>query len=136
MKIFLDTSAIIAIYNADDKFHDDASRVMRDISTGKIPLTRFYVSDYIFDEAMTFIECVLRDHKLAQGVGEALLSSPFTIMLRVDDEVFKVSWDRFKTSRGRSFTDCSSFVLMERNGVNHAFSFDEHFTEEGFQILN
>ena len=136
MKIFLDTSAIIAIYNADDKFHDDASRVMKDISTGKIHLTRFYVSDYIFDEAMTFIECVLRDHELAQGVGEALLSSPFTIMLRVDDEVFKETWDRFKASRGRSFTDCSSFVLMERNGVNHAFSFDEHFTEEGFQILN
>lgn len=136
MKIFLDTSAIIAIYNADDKFHDDASRMMKDISTGKIHLTRFYVSDYIFDEAMTFIECVLRDHELAQSVGEALLSSPFTIMLRVDDEVFKEAWDRFKASRGRSFTDCSSFVLMERNGINHAFSFDEHFTEEGFQILN
>lgn len=136
MKIFLDTSAIIAIYNADDKFHDDASRMMKDISTGKIHLTRFYVSDYIFDEAMTFIECVLRDHELAQSVGEALLSSPFTIMLRVDDEVFKEAWDRFKASRDRSFTDCSSFVLMERNGINHAFSFDEHFTEEGFQILN
>lgn len=136
MKIFLDTSAIIAIYNADDKFHDDASRMMKDISTGKIHLTRFYVSDYIFDKAMTFIECVLRDHELAQSVGEALLSSPFTIMLRVDDEVFKEAWDRFKASRGRSFTDCSSFVLMERNGINHAFSFDEHFTEEGFQILN
>ena len=108
---------------------------MRDISTGRIPLTRFYVSDYIFDEAMTFIECVLGDHGLAQGVGEALLSSPFTILLRVGDEVFQETWDRFKASRGRSFTDCSSFVLMEKNGVNHAFSFDEHFKDEGFQIL-
>lgn len=135
MKIFLDTSAIIAIYNANDKFHDDASRVMRDISSGRVPLTRFYVSDYIFDETTTFIECVLRDHGLALGVGDALLSSPFTTFLRVDEEIFQETWDRFKSSQGRSFTDCSSFVLMERNGVNHAFSFDEHFKDEGFQIL-
>jgi hypothetical protein len=59
---------------------------------------------------MTFIESVLGDHDLAQKVGEALLSSPFTIMLRVDDEAFDEAWGRFKSERGLSFTDCSSFA--------------------------
>ena len=135
MKIFLDTSAIIAHYNADDRHHADASQVMDGIAGGSIPLTRFYVSDYVFDEAMTFIECVLRNHDLALKVGEALLSSPFTIMLRVDDEVFDEAWGRFKEDRGLSFTDCSSFVLMERYGVSHAFAFDRHFEGAGFQTL-
>jgi predicted nucleic acid-binding protein len=135
LKIFLDTSAIIAHYNADDRHHAEASRVMGGIAGGSIPLTRFYVSDYVFDEAMTFIECVLGDHDLAQKVGAALLSSPFTIMLRVDDEVFDEAWGRFKEERGLSFTDCSSFVLMERYGVSHAFTFDRHFEGAGFQTL-
>jgi predicted nucleic acid-binding protein len=84
---------------------------------------------------MTFIESVLGDHDLAQKVGEALLSSPFTIMLRVDDEAFDEAWGRFKSERGLSFTDCSSFVLMERYGVGNAFTFDGHFKGAGFRTL-
>ena len=135
MKIFLDTSAIIAFYNADDRWHAEAARVMASIAEGTIPLTRFYISDYVFDEAMTFMECVIGDHALATAVGEALLSSPFTAMISVDEEAFEKTWDRFKKGRGLSFTDCSSFVLMEAYGISHAFTFDSHFKEAGFQIL-
>ena len=135
MKIFIDTSAIIAYFNADDRFHGEASGVMRGLTEGRIPLTRLYVSDYVFDEAVTFIECVLRDHALAMDVGEALLSSPFTTMLRVEEEVFEQAWERFKAGEGLSFTDCSSFALMDRYGINHAFTFDRHFTEAGFHVL-
>ncbi|MCW3978651.1 MAG: PIN domain-containing protein [Candidatus Bathyarchaeota archaeon] len=135
MKIFLDTSAIIARYNAYDKYHDDASKVMEEIAGGAIPLTRFYISDYIFDEAMTFIECVLGNHEMALEVGEALLSSPFTTLLKVDEETFEDTWNRFKVQEGSSFTDCSSFVLMESYGISHSFTFDEHFTRAGFQTL-
>lgn len=28
-----------------------------------------------------------------------------------------------------SFVDCTSFVIMERLGINHAFAFDHHFDE-------
>lgn len=135
MKIFLDTSAIIAFYNADDRWHPEASRVMADIADGKIPLTRFYISDYVFDEAMTFIECVIRDHSLATAVGDALLSSPFTAMLTVDEGIFGEAWDRFKEGRGLSFTDCTSFALMETHGISHSLTFDRHFMDAGFQML-
>lgn len=135
MKIFLDTSAIIAYYNADDRFHPEASRVMGEIAGGRIPFTRFYASDYVFDEAVTFIECVLGDHGLAVDVGEALLSSPFSTILRVDGDIFEDAWSRFRASRGLSFTDCSSFTLMEDIGISHAFTFDSHFRKAGFQTL-
>ncbi len=135
MKIFIDTSAIIAYFNADDRFHGEAEGIMRDLTEGGIPLTRLYVSDYVFDEAVTFIECVLRDHALARDVGAALLSSPFTTMLRVEDDVFEEAWERFRAGEGLSFTDCSSFALMDRYGINHAFTFDRHFSEAGFQVL-
>ena len=135
MKIFIDTSAIIAYFNADDRFHGEAEGIMRSLTEGGIPITRLYVSEYVFDEAVTFIECVLRAHALAVDVGEAILSSPFTTMLRVEDDVFEEAWERFRAGEGLSFTDCSSFALMDRYGINHAFTFDRHFTEAGFQVL-
>ena len=135
MKIFIDTSALIAYYNADDKHHEEAVEVMGKIERGNIPLTRFYITDYIFDETMTFMECVLRSHRLAMDVGEALLSSPFTTMLRIDEEAFQDAWRRFAEMKGVSFTDCSSFAVMERLGITHAFTFDRHFREAGFKTL-
>jgi len=135
LKIFIDTSALIAYYNADDRHHGEAAEVMDRIKSGDIPLTRFYISDYIFDETVTFMECVLKSHQLAWEVGEALLQSPFTTTLRIDEEVFKEAWIRFGEMQGVSFTDCSSFVVMERNGITHTFTFDKHFKEIGFKII-
>ena len=51
------------------------------------------------------------------------------------EEAFEKAWERFKEGRGLSFTDCSSFVLMDAYGISHAFTFNGHFKEAGFQIL-
>ena len=34
-----------------------------------------------------------------------------------------------------SFTDCTSFALMERIGVTEVFAFDEHFKQYGNFIV-
>ena len=135
MKIFLDSSAIIAYYNADDKYHAEASEIMEKIRRGQIPLTRFYTTDYILDETLTFIEYVLGMHKLAVEVGEALQTSPFTTMVRVDEETFREAWRIFKDARGCSFTDCTLFAVMRKYGINHAFTFDKHFQDASFQPI-
>lgn len=135
MKIFLDTSALVAYYNIDDEHHAEASKVMEKIREDEIPLTRFYITDYIFDETMTFMECVLKRHELALDVGEALLTSPFTTMYRIDEGSFREAWDLLKKGRGYSFTDCTSFVIMKKKGVTHAFTFDRHFKEAGFKAI-
>jgi len=38
----------------------------------------------------------------------------------------------FRTYRDHlfSFVDCTSFVVMERLGISHAFAFDHHFDEQ------
>lgn len=135
MKIFLDTSALIAYYNVDDRYHAEASETMEKIRGGEIPLTHFYVTDYILDETLTFIECVLEMHELAVEVGEALQTSPFTTIIRVDEEVFTEAWNIFRRSRGYSFTDCTSFTVMKKYGITHAFTFDKHFRSMGFQPI-
>jgi len=135
MKIFLDTSALIAYYNVDDRYHAEASETMKRIERGETPLTRFYTTDYILDETLTFIECVLGMHELAVEVGEALQTSPFTTIIRIDEEIFSEAWSIFRESRGYSFTDCTSFTVMKKYGIPIAFTFDRHFRDEGFQTI-
>ena len=33
-----------------------------------------------------------------------------------------------------SFTDCVSFALMRRYGIDKAFGFDRHFVHAGFEL--
>jgi len=135
VKIFLDTSALVAYYNKDDSSHEAASQVMNRFLTGEVPLTKFFISDYVFDETVTVIECVLRRHDLAIEVGEAVRASPRTMMLRVDEPTFEASWKLFRNMRDASFTDCTSFVLMKSLGLQAAFTFDSHFKKAGIKTI-
>jgi len=135
VKIFIDASALVAYYNVDDLHHVEASEAFRKIEKGEIPLTRFFTTDYILDETVTFIECILNRHELALSVGEALLTSPFTTLLRIDEESFREAWNYFKDNKGYSFTDCTSFTIMKKLGITNAFTFDKHFKSAGFQTF-
>ncbi len=135
MKIFLDTSALVSYYNEDDSSHGAASQIMNKFLTGEMPVTKFFISDYVLDETVTVIECVLGKHDLAIEVGEALRASPRTMMLRVDESTFEASWKLFRGMRGVSFTDCTSFVLIRSLGLQVAFTFDRHFRKAGIRTI-
>ena len=135
MNIFLDTSAIVAWFNKRDKYHEDAQRVLKNIRGGNLEFTRFIISDYILDESLTFFESVIKDHKLAVDVGEALMDSSYVAIERVDDETFMTSWQRFKNSSGLSFTDCTSMTLMDELETQHVFTFDQHFGNAGYSQI-
>jgi predicted nucleic acid-binding protein len=38
--------------------------------------------------------------------------------------------------RKLSLVDCASFVVMRHHEMEQAFTFDKHFTEHGFEVLN
>ncbi len=42
---------------------------------------------------------------------------------------------RFGADKRFSLTDCVSFVLMERLGIERALAFDARFVQAGFRIL-
>jgi len=134
LSLLWDTSAIVAYYYSDDVFHRAAWDFMNEVKKKRL-YRKFYITDYILDESLTFLECVAKDHDLAKEVGEALLKSNFVTMEPVDEELLGESWDLFRRRRGLSFTDCTSFSLMRRKELTMAFTFDRHFKEEGFEAL-
>jgi predicted nucleic acid-binding protein len=105
------------------------------IRRGELPLTRFYTTDYIIDETLTFLSRVVKNHSLAVDVGKALLQSPLTSIIYVDQELFQMSWERFQSIERPNFTDCASFTAMDEAGVSHAFTYDSHFKTAGYRTL-
>lgn len=76
-------------------------------------------------------------HAKAVEVGERLLASPSVRLVHVDEDLFGAAWTYFRRRDDKRFslTDCVSFVLMERLGVESALAFDTHFVQAGFRTL-
>ena len=53
-----------------------------------------------------------------------VLAETATLILQKALQVFRDYSDHLF-----SFVDCTSFAVMERLGINHAFAFDSHFDE-------
>ena len=127
--IFIDTSAFLAIENREDSYHDSALE-FRDTC---IKSRRMFVtSDYVLDESYTIIR-LRAGHKIAVDFGEAIRSSRFMRIEHVTQEILEKAWKIFRTYGDHefSFTDCTSFALMEQLNINTAFAFDSHFRQYG-----
>ncbi|MGD2123039.1 MAG: hypothetical protein PVJ76_14895 [Gemmatimonadota bacterium] len=63
----------------------------------------------------------------------------YVLLVRTEeghDEVSRAFGDLAESGRrGVSLVDCSSFHLMNREGIRDALSLDSDFAEEGFRLL-
>jgi hypothetical protein len=119
--------------DANDPNHAAAQALYRDLARGRHgrPVT----SDYILAEAYTL--CRFRGgvgplRKLAALVRE---SQTFRV-LHVTEAEHEAALDLMLAREDKrwSFTDCTSFVLMESLDIRDAFAFDENFSQAGMSI--
>ena len=125
MGVFLDTSFLVALANADDKNHKSAQFVKARIANQE--LGQPYISDYIFDEFVTFLMARHVRPEKVEELGNTLLGDESIKMLKVDSAVFFSSWKLFKKLVGLSFTDCTSIVLAKEFSVGNIVSYDSDF---------
>ncbi|MBF0345865.1 MAG: type II toxin-antitoxin system VapC family toxin [Nitrospirae bacterium] len=67
-------------------------------------------------------------------VGDFILSSHVFEITEIEAALKKQAWGYFKrhSDKPYSFTDCTSFVLMNERGLGLYFSFYEDFRRPGF----
>jgi uncharacterized protein len=129
-RLFVDTSAWFAFANRGDPEHKGVAALL-----GK-PRGRLITSNFIFDETVTL--CLHRlGHPVAQKVGCVLLETARVDLLRITPEDENAAWELFckRPDHTYSFTDCTSFVIMRRLGINTAAALDDDFASEGFESL-
>lgn len=131
--LFLDTSFIIALEDADDQNHDKATHYWEQFK--KEP-HKLITTTYVFDETITLLKRRLGFVK-ASSVGEMLLGSSLMEIVHVSQEDFYKGWKVFlkHKDKGYSFTDCISFFVMRKMHIKEALTFDVHFRQTGYKIL-
>ena len=113
MGILLDTSFLVALSNAKDENGDAAQALKGRIA--KKELGQSYLSDYIFDEFVTFLKARHVPRQKVREMGDALLSDSSIQLLKVDSNAFLQSWERFKLAIGLNPGDETRFELAGNN---------------------
>lgn len=131
--IFLDTGFLIALESSNDQNHKKSKLLWAEVSND-LPL--LITTDFIFDEVVTFFNSK-GFHKKALELGTFLLDSNYVDIIRIDREIFSESWNYFQKNNDKlySFTDCTSFIVMNKLKLKTALSFDRHFIQAGFKVL-
>lgn len=125
MSIFLDSSYLIAFVDKRDRAHLEAIGLAEQISEGVFG--RIVISDYVFDESVTFIAS-RQGFKKAIEWGKKTLDSELELIY-TSKEVFQKAWELFQKRKNLSFTDCTIVELMKAEGIKHLASFDEGFKQ-------
>ena len=134
---FVDTSFFIARFNRSDRNHRLASKFLQSQQEPGAEVLRLAFSDYVFDETVTTLLFRSRRHDIAAAAGKAILESKAFDRVAVEAPVFEAAWSLFleRADKSWSFTDCTSFVLMENLGLRKALAFDRNFAEAGFAMI-
>jgi Predicted nucleic acid-binding protein, contains PIN domain len=112
---------MLALELSNDQNHRAAVKHWRSLRKKMPPLV---TTAYVFDEVVTYFDS-RGYHAKAVEVGNRLLKSPSVQFVQVDEGVFREGWDYFQQHQDKdySLTDCISFVVMRRFGLDTAFAF-------------
>ena len=128
---FVDTGAFIARFLPQDSLHQRALEVWPQLAG-----ERLFTSNHILDETLTYIGRH-SSYLFAAECGERLYGSEKLeiIFSTQEDETAALQLFRKFADQKVSFTDCVSFAIMRKFGIQTAFTFDRHFLHAGFRII-
>ncbi|MDQ7066448.1 MAG: type II toxin-antitoxin system VapC family toxin [candidate division KSB1 bacterium] len=131
---FLDTSFLCAYFNQADSNHHQARDIYRNLSTNNN--FQFIITDYIFDEIVTLLMKRTTKHQAIE-YSRLLLDEPVFTLFKINQGIFLKAWELFEKTEDKlwSFTDCTSFIVIQELGIQTALSFDRHFRQFGIRIL-
>jgi predicted nucleic acid-binding protein len=135
MRLFVDTSAWVALENRDDSYHDKAIDFWTELRGGRTPFRQILTSNYIMDEAMTLLGRRL-GKGAAAGFWRKMQATKQVSILRVSEDIELKGFHLFlRGPHDLSFTDGTSFALMREEAIDTCFAFHHHFVDMGFAVV-
>ena len=131
--IFMDTNGWIALSSKRDQLHSKAINTNRNVLSNGY---RYVTTNYVLDETYTGLLTKV-SHFAAVDFGDKLCTSKSVSIIHITTDIEEEAWQIFKqySDKKFSFTDCTSFVIMNQLNLTEAFTSDHHFEQMGFTIL-
>jgi len=131
VRIFIDTSAILAFMNEDDEFYKDSFSIFSRLLEERAKIVS---SNYVLLETILILKNRIGIEAVKILKNDIL---PVIKTCWIDEDVHnfcvntQIAVDRKKVS----LVDFTSFEIMRRLNIRQAFTFDGHFKDMGFEIL-
>lgn len=131
MTIYVDTSAFIALMDLDANEHNEAASIWVGLlEKGDQLIT----CNYVIVET-----CALLHKRCGVEALRTFLESilPAVLVGWVDLPAHNagISALLMSSRKGPNIVDCVSFAIMRKLAMTDAFTFDRHFSDQGFQLL-
>ncbi len=130
-RVFLDTSALYAVFDADDAAHAAAAAAWAGLLSSD---TGLHTSNYVLLELKALLQS-----RLGLDAVDALTTyvTPFVNVAWIDERTHAQAAAALLGARRRdvSLVDHASFIIMRNLGIRTAFAVDRHFAEQGFTPL-
>lgn len=131
MTTFADTSALYAVLDADDAFHERARAAWSSLLSEDETLV---ATNYVLLETFALVQARLGIDAV-RGFSDDLLPLIRTAWVTQEDHRGAVQALLAADRRELSLVDCSSFLVMRKLGLESAFTFDEDFEDQGFKTV-
>ncbi len=131
MSVCVDTSAFLAVLDADDAHHAKALPIWQSLITCEEALV---CSSYVLVESFALLQDRLGMAAVIVFQNDML---PIIKIEWMDEATHRAGVSALITAGRRhlSLVDCTSFATMRRLGIQSAFTFDQHFSAQGFECL-
>ena len=131
MTVFIDTSAVFALADVEETRNEDAVAVWGSLVGASAALV---TTSYVVLEI-----CALLQRRLGLRAVRVFDAKIYPqLHVEWSDAECHESAMRILLATGRqklSLVDCVSFVVMRRLGISKVFCFDDHFREQGFDVI-
>ena len=101
----------------------------------------YSVTARILRKSGVFVQALVKlrmGYHVAINLGQKLWSQEVASLVIATEEDESRAWEIFVQyeDKGFSFTDCTSFAIIERLKIDTAFAFDDHFIQYGkFMVI-
>jgi predicted nucleic acid-binding protein len=129
-KVFVDTAAWLALLNIDDIWHQQAKQIRLElVKQNYIFITTEFV---LLEVGDALCSQVLR--KNTANFLHNIYQLKSTKIITLSQELFQLGLSLYEQRLDKDWglTDCISFVVMQREQIQEAFTSDKHFEQAGF----
>ena len=128
-QVLVDTSAVYALIDRHDLNHRAARRTLEGIKKRRLDplLTNFVVAES-HALLLSRVDAAIARRWLVANVWQV------ERVTEADEDRARAVVAQF-VDKTFSYTDATSFGVMERLGIKSAFAFDGHFGQYGFQVI-